>query len=1172
NLRFLVWDELHTYTGRKGADIAMLIRRIKAAAQNRIICIGTSATMVAEENATLLAQKEKVAAFASLLFGTSLKPEQVVSEYLERSISKENYKPSTKDLKEAIERKVELQAGFQEFEAHPVAHWLEDQIALEVKEGVLVRRKPATLTQIVESLAAAANVPHDQALNYLESFLEWINILNSSSIQEGDSSEKNKQKNYLPYKIHQFIKQSGVLYATLGNQRDRTFTLEHELYAGDSDGYYYPVVFSRASGHEFLCVTLDSVERKILPRQFDGGFVLDQSSSGLAGYLVIPHEEEEEPLWDLNLHQDFLPNTWFHSSKGKLKKEYEEVLPRKIYFRKNGEYSYVENMEYRGYFIPKPLLIDPTAGVIYDRKVEEWSKFTKLGIAGRSSITTILCTEALLALSRMQQPSHKRKLLSFTDSRQDASLQAGHFNDFIQLSSLRCAIAQTLQEKKVPLDSSSIKEGVFQTLKLDPEEYALSPTNLPTIQKENEETFKEYLFYRILQDLKRDWRLILPNLEQCGLLTISYKDLDEQVEKEEIWQQWDSKHNKYNIFIKMTSGERKEFLQQVLDYFRKSYAIFSPHLEPSLLSQVTTRIREKLKAPWTLDANEQLEVPTYLRIEKIQSRHSIPTESAGPHSALGRYLKRVAYRYQLDISNCYAEFVHALFQFLAQIGWLNAKEVHSIQGNQTYIYQIILDCILWVPGDKKSVIPDLIRTRSYKELELKPNLYFQHFYLTPFHELKSLCGAEHTAQINNQERREREKKFRRGEINVLFCSPTMELGIDISDLSIVHLRNVPPSPANYAQRSGRAGRSGQAALVFVSCADDNPHDRYYFKNPHLMVSGNVVPPKVDLFNPKLFTSHLNATILALLNLKTATSISDWIDIRQEDTLPLQAEIQEALRLSEVAKQNIFKSFLKIIGDEFYKTKRQDRQYSWFSENWVQQNIDNFAINFDKAFDRWRKLYKTTQSQIREAAEIIQSSTYATQNEKRREAERAMRNGQRHRDILLNQIESAQSKVISEFYPYRYLASEGILPGYSFPVLPLYCFLEKQTGEGDYISRDRSLAIYEFGPHNIIYHSGGKYKIVRIVPYEKELPTEKAKVSLETGYFLYKDQYLYDVDPIANKSLYETGSNIISNLLEMGETRAFQRERISCQEEERTRMGYRVEVYFAVEVPWENTQK
>ena len=94
------------------------------------------------------------------------------------------------------------------------------------------------------------------------------------------------------------------------------------------------------------------------------------------------------------------------------------------------------------------------------------------------------------------------------------------------------------------------------------------------------------------------------------------------------------------------------------------------------------------------------------------------------------------------------------------------------------------------------------------------------------------AGATRTAQSSARTKRSCALS---GEPNVflpaLFCSPTMELGVDISALNAVYLRNMPPTPANYAQRSGRAGRSGQAALVVTYCAAQSPHDQYYFGQP-----------------------------------------------------------------------------------------------------------------------------------------------------------------------------------------------------------------------------------------------------------------------------------------------------------------------------------------------------
>jgi len=87
-----------------------------------------------------------------------------------------------------------------------------------------------------------------------------------------------------------------------------------------------------------------------------------------------------------------------------------------------------------------------------------------------------------------------------------------------------------------------------------------------------------------------------------------------------------------------------------------------------------------------------------------------------------------------------------------------------------------------------------------------------------------LEAREHTAQVPNTERLDREERFRSGHLPILYCSPTMELGVDIAELNVVNLRNVPPTPANYAQRSGRAGRSGQPALVFAYCSTFSSHD------------------------------------------------------------------------------------------------------------------------------------------------------------------------------------------------------------------------------------------------------------------------------------------------------------------------------------------------------------
>ena len=126
-------------------------------------------------------------------------------------------------------------------------------------------------------------------------------------------------------------------------------------------------------------------------------------------------------------------------------------------------------------------------------------------------------------------------------------------------------------------------------------------------------------------------------------------------------------------------------------------------------------------------------------------------------------------------------------------------------------------------------------------------------------------GREHTAQVPYPLRQERERDFRSAKLPVLFCSPTMELGVDIADLNVVNLRNVPPTPANYAQRSGRAGRSGSPALVFTYATAGSPHDQYFFRDPKAMVHGEVRAPLLDLANRDLIDSHLQAVWLSCVD-------------------------------------------------------------------------------------------------------------------------------------------------------------------------------------------------------------------------------------------------------------------------------------------------------------------
>ncbi len=1172
NLRFLVFDELHTYRGRQGADVAMLIRRIRSKCSREVTCIGTSATMVSVGSPA--SQREQVAKVATTLFGKPFTPEQVINETLARSVSFSGRLPSGAELAAAIKAGINAEDDIERLKANPVAVWIENNVALDTHDGHLIRRTPQRIGTIVAMLMQETRLSETICRQFLVDLMQWISIVNKRM------QEARQRYTILPFKLHQFISQTGSVYTTLDQDENRYVTLEPGIFKKDEGDKkpLFPNVFSRATGHAFICVS--RVGNRLEPREFREKTEEDEEATD--GYLIVG-----EDVWELAEDFEFLPDSWLRMTKnGPVPDSKKKTLfPVKLHFDELGNCSETKPLKWWGWFMKAPLLFDPTGGVFFDTKTNEGTKLTKLGSEGRSTSTTIMAFSILNQLNDAGYRPKDQKLLSFTDNRQDAALQAGHFNDFVQVVRLRAGIYKALHEASGnTLTYANLGEAVFRALGLSFLDYSTPNVEPPlaNVRRRYEQCFQTYLFYRAIADLRRSWRIILPNLEQCALLSIEYLDLDEVAAEDTFWRD-------IPLLSALSHADRREFVCTILDFFRLEYAIHSEnYLTQNAIRENEKQFIEMLRPPWTLDQKERLREPFVIRYEPLHRSAKLFSKSMGPASALGKFIKLYVRQRGLEINlkgDHYRNFIVQLMTKLEQADYLKSQLARSDKNEEIPIYRLKIEKIVWKLGDGKTVKSDVIKRRSYKDQTPRPNAFFRDMYRRDFSLTKRLRAEDHTGQLNTEARLDREDRFRadwyldeakkeldekriRSEsVSALFCSPTMELGIDIGGLNVVHLRNAPPNPANYAQRSGRGGRSGQGALVFTYCSSYSPHDRHYFQHQAELVAGVVQAPRLDLCNRELLLTHLNALTVSEIGLpgleaqgEARPSIMRFI-VDDNDKMPLTPAVRSGLSIQPNQFNTLKAEFRRVIRD--FAPELETKAASWYSDQWVEHNLSKLADHLNEAIDRWRKLYRSARTILTKATQKIESGTLGLGSDDYKKQKRNQDQATRQLDLLRNDL--GRSTELSEFYPYRYLASEGFLPGYNFTRLPLRIFLPTSDASGEFISRPRAIAMREFGPLNRIYHNGRKYKVTQLVVQDAESALTEVKISTKAGYFLTDEQKDLEICPFTGCNLADNANKEhLHDLLEMAESRAEEVDRISCEEEERVSRGYNIRTYFSVD--------
>ena len=325
----------------------------------------------------------------------------------------------------------------------------------------------------------------------------------------------------------------------------------------------------------------------------------------------------------------------------------------------------------------------------------------------------------------------------------------------------------------------------------------------------------------------------------------------------------------------------------------------------------------------------------------------------------------------------------------------------------------------------------------------------------------SLTAREHTAQWTGLEASDIQQRFLAGEVNVLSCSTTFELGVDVGALSAVLLRNMPPTTASYIQRAGRAGRRSDTAALVLTYAQRRSHDLSRYAEPESMLTGQVRAPYVPLGNPRIDRRHAHSVALAAFFRDAKENAGEEWKTAGDFFLPSAAGVRGGARAAAHAPCQGVRAFLTPVSAEVRDALRAILPVS----AWKRLGIEDSS---------WVDELDALLEQVR--AELAHD--VATFEERRTEAFE-----QRRSDLAARFERSINT--ITRRPLIGFLANRNILPKYGFPVDTVelrtaHC--DSQVGARLELTRDLSVAIHEYAPGaevvagGVLWRSAGIYRL------------------------------------------------------------------------------------------------
>nr|MBL0708394.1 DEAD/DEAH box helicase [Sulfurimonas sp.] len=1091
-LKFIAVDEIHTFDGAQGTDLASLMRRLRAklnVKKGHLACIGTSATLGGDGTSA-------IREFASDIFSEEFDEDSVVKEYrispeefFQNSEDEIHFYPHISQLKEldyknykSVEEYIKTQyfLWFNEEVDSVDSDEFKVELGVKLKELYFFKLLLKTLAGSIKSReqiidAFIRKIPIKSSSEYFEYMVNSLLALTSWA-----KSEK-VGKNYPPFlfvRVQLWLRELARMVTTLDKKPMLAYS--DDLKPEELE-QYFPVIHCRdchATGWGGVKKSGTNELQSDLKLFYQAFFSHDSRVK-----FVFPIDENPKNLtgrvYYINRSGSEMPDG---ESDGCIKVYENDNIDSKGKSHSNCPFCNSKN------------------------------SLTILG-ARAASLTSVLIGQNFSSYF-----NDDKKLIAFSDSVQDSAQRAGFFGARSYQFTIRSAMQQALGAYggKVGLnDFSDIISTYWQNIFNDDKQY------ISTLIAPDMEWLREYDNLvktdelnnpddlKVLVNKRIDWMIhseygfkshIGRTLERSGASTMYVDGLQDVIEV-----LLPTMQNSIEIFRTVTKEKLEKFILGFLIYLKDSGAIYSEHIRPYITSGGETYQVNKLypRNMYMAKFSPSSRNPKFLTNGNFKAFDKISNK--GKTTWCDRWLMHnfvddnpllpdTTIVYQPILEVLLKQKILIETDFADKLIWgLNPQKLfittdtselccslcnHKLRiDNHNHKYALGMKCM------RKEC------SGSYENY-ISEDSYYKLLYVSG--DLQRVVAREHTGLLGRAVREKVENDFIKRKStqpwkpNLLSATPTLEMGIDIGDLSSVVLCSVPPNGANYLQRIGRAGRTdGNAFNVTLANASD--HDLYFYEEPNEIMQGNIDAPGV----------YIDASAI-LQRQFLAYCIDNWVSKEHVHRQDLPDKLNIVLSSIDKSKKDKFPYTLFRFIDKNTQTLLQNffNLYEDKLQESSKDKLESFVLG-DGQSDSLVLLVLNRLELILQEQKSLSSQISTLKNILKKHKVKEAKDKD-HEDIA-KKIESELDGLKSVLLllrrkrTFEFFADEGLLPNYAFPesgvILKSVIYRRKDTkadgSGGKYetytyeYERAGSSAISELAPNNSFYAGGRKVTIDQI---------------------------------------------------------------------------------------------